>query len=127
MNNIATTAKSVNLTLPPLIKGTIGAIITILFGSLMLATVYCFTALPDTTMHALQLPLLALAAFIGAFIAAKTAGRKGFMHGIRQAIVLLVLLLLFTLFGGSFSLIALILKGSIILAAAAMGGILGVF
>lgn len=127
MNNIDIAAKTSGITPPPLLKGAIATVVIATLGSLILAAAFCFTTMTDPTMHALQLPLLALAAFIGAFVAAKAAGRKGLMHGVRQGILLLVLMLLFTLLGGSFGLLALLLKGLIILAASAMGGILGVF
>lgn len=127
MNNIDTTVKTTQIALPPLLKGAIGAIIVTLLGSAVLAAAFCLTDLSTTATHAIQLPLLGLAAFVGAFIAAKSAGRKGLHQGLRMAALLLAIMAIFTFVGGSFSPIALILKGIIILATAAMGGILGVF
>lgn len=127
MNNIDTANRVPHIKLPPLLKGIIGAAITATVGTALLAAAFCFSAMPSDTMHAMQLPLLALSAFIGAFIAAKSAGRKGLQQGFRLAVALLIIMAVFTLIGGSFSPIALVLKGVIVLIAAALGGISGVF
>lgn len=112
----------------PLLRGVLGAALVIIAGSLLLALVFCFSSLSSQTMHLLQLPLLGLAALVGAFIAAKAAGRKGLAQGVRLAVLLLVLLAVLTLAGGGqITVAAVLVKGLIVLICGAVGGMLGVF
>lgn len=129
MTNSATdiAAKTARRKLPPMVWGAVAAVVALLLGSLILAAACCYTTLPQTTCHALQLPLLGLVALIGAFATAGATHRKGLVQGLKFAALLIAVLLAITLACGTVSPAALIIKAAIILAAAAIGGILGVF
>lgn len=126
MNNIDNAKALANIKFPPLLQGLLAAAIVALFGSVLLSAVFCYTNLTDSTTHALQLPLLGLSALAGGLVAAKKYGRKGLVQGIKVAAILMAILLLATLATGSPTPAAIIIKGVIIFAGGAIGGILGV-
>lgn len=97
--------------------------------SLALAAAYCFTSLSGSTAHLLQLAVLGVAVFAGAFAAAKGAGRRGLWHGLLLAALLLGLLLLGSVVGltaGGVSILGLLVKGLLLFMAGGLGGVLGV-
>ena len=97
--------------------------------SLALAAAYCFTSLSGSTAHLLQLAVLGVAVFAGAFAAAKGAGRRGLWHGLLLAALLLGLLLLGSVVGltaGGISILGLLVKGLLLFMAGGLGGVLGV-
>ena len=111
-----------------LFKGLICAVLFAAAASLLLAMLFCWTDMSSRTMHILQLPILGLAAFIGAFVAAKAAGRKGLAQGLRLAVLMLALLAVLTASGGGqLTLAAVLLKGLILIVCGALGGMFGVF
>lgn len=114
--------------IPPLGFGFLVAAAAFLAGTLLLTLLFCFTDLNSSTAHALQLPVLGVAAFAGAMASARRAGKKGLIHGLRLAALLLVLVVIINLAGGSTpGIAALLIKGIIIFCGAALGGIAGVF
>lgn len=125
------TGKSTDSTLPhinpaALGKGMLAALLLIILGSLALAAAYCFTTLTTPTAHLLQFAVLAAAALVGGFIAAKSAGVKGLRHGILLALLISLLMAIFSLTSGGIMPAALIIKAAVMLLCGALGGIFGV-
>ena len=92
--------------------------------SLALAAAYCFTSLSGSTAHLLQLAVLGVAVFAGAFAAAKGAGRRGLWHGLLLAALLLGCVVGLT--AGGISILGLLVKGLLLFMAGGLGGVLGV-
>lgn len=110
-------------------RGLLLSCLLVVVLSLALAAAYCFTSLAGGTAHVLQLAVLGVAAFVGAFAAAKGAGRRGLWHGLLLAALLLGLLLLGSAAGltaGGVSVLGLLVKGLLLFLAGGLGGILGV-
>ena len=127
LHTTKTTANTIpQLNLAALGKGLAASIAMLIPGSLALAAAYCFTALTTPTAHLLQFAVLAAAAAVGGFMAAKSAGVKGMRHGVLLAAVLGLLMLLFSMSGGGVMAAPLLLKVPVLLLGGALGGILGV-
>lgn len=118
---------NIAITLPPLLRGALCTLPVLLVGTLALAAAYCHTTLPADICHALQLPLLWLAALVGAFAAARATGRRGLIQGLRVAAILLIALVALTLLTATINPVALTIKAIVIIIGGVLGGILGVF
>lgn len=109
-----------------LLKGLAAAIIFSAFASLLLAAACCFTDLPSPTAHLLQFAVLATASLVGGLVTARSTPVKSLQHTLLMALLLSLLLLVFTLATGNITPAAVLIKTPLIFLAATLGSVLAV-
>lgn len=112
----------------PVVQGTVIALVVSLTGILLLSLVFYATTLSETYLQPSGNILYLAGAFLGGFVSAKKAGRKGMQLGLAAGFFyFLVIVAVIPIFAPSaFSWPALIPKGIFSLIVAAVGGIFGI-
>lgn len=119
---------TIKLAAHPVVQGTVTALVVSLAGILLLSLVFYATALSETYLQPSGNILYLAGAFIGGFVSAKKAGRKGMQIGLATGFFyFLAIAAVVAIFApSSFSWLALIPKGVFSLIVAAVGGIFGI-
>jgi putative membrane protein (TIGR04086 family) len=111
-----------------LLRGLAASLLLVVVLSFALAAAYCFTSLSAPAAHLMRLGVLLLSALAGGFLAAKSAGSRGMLHGLLLGALLLLLLVIYNMLGGTggVSGLTLAVKALLMLAGGGIGGILGI-
>lgn len=115
-----------SLSVSSLLRGLIFALIIGAILALVSSSIFFFFSVKNSVLLIMSNITLASAVFGGAYIAAKSAGSGGFMHGLCLGLVILIVILVFTLIWGSIVWGILAQKAGLTLVAGILGGILGV-
>lgn len=116
------------LSFPAIFRGSAVAALVSLTGLLLLAIIYHFTGLMESTLPLIASILLLVSVFSGGFAASKRSGTKGLFHGlgVGVAIFFFIWILMALLLPAGVVFIPLIQKLLLCLAGGALGGIAGV-
>lgn len=111
----------------PIFFGLTAAILFAIISIAILAPVFQYSALNEVYLGPVGTFLYLIGAFLGGFLAAKKAGRKGLLYGIEVGICYYLIFVIVSLIlsTNSLSLIALGLKALYTILVSAAGGICG--
>lgn len=112
----------------PLFFGLFSSILIGVTGVVLLSLVFYYTPLSEAYLHTAGTLLYLTGAFVGGFLTARKAGRKGLLYGAEAGFLyfLFFIIIGLCLDAAALSFLAAFLKGVYTLLAASAGGIVGI-